>query len=89
MTSLNVMVAHDLGLHIRPEALIAQTAEAAKADVWIVSGDRMADAKSVLSILTLVCAKGSVVTVKVDSQEDREILDLFQKSFPLVFNSKL
>jgi len=55
--------------------LIARAAEAAKSDVWIISGNQTADAKSPISILMLGCAKGSVVTVKVDSHEDVNTLN--------------
>ncbi len=75
MLSTNVTVANELGLHARPAAQIAMRAERAKSNIWIISGNAKADAKSVIDILLLSCRKGSVITVKAEDRFDLDILN--------------
>jgi phosphotransferase system HPr-like phosphotransfer protein len=47
--------------------------------VWIIKDGKKADASSIIDILTLVCPKGSIITLKIDDQSDLGILkDLVQ-----------
>jgi phosphocarrier protein len=75
MYSTNVVVSNKLGLHARPAAQIAKSAGHARSDVWLISGDETADAKSVISILMLACRKGSVITVKAEHRMDIDIIN--------------
>lgn len=74
MYSTNVVVSGKLGLHARPAAQIAMRAGHARSDIWLISGNETADAKSVISILMLACRKGSVVTVKAEHRMDIDII---------------
>jgi len=75
MYSTNVVVSNSLGLHARPAAQIAMRAGHARPDVWLISGNEKADAKSVISILMLACQRGNIVTIKVEHRMDVEILN--------------
>ena len=75
MLSTNVTVADELGLHARPAAQIAIRAERAKSNIWIISGNAKADARSIIDILLLSCRKGSLVTVKAEDRFDLDILN--------------
>ncbi len=72
--SRDVMITDELGLHARPAARIAQIAQNAKSDVWLIKGEREADAKSMIDILALACQTGSRVSVKVNDQPDIKVL---------------
>lgn len=75
MYSTNVVVSNEFGLHARPAARIAKRAEHARSDIWLISGNETADAKSVISILMLACRKGSVITVKAEDRTDVDVLN--------------
>jgi phosphocarrier protein len=75
MFSSDVIVANELGLHARPAAQIAMRADRAKSDIWIISGNEKADARSVIDILLLSCRKGSLITVKAENRFDLDILN--------------
>lgn len=75
MFSSHAVVANELGLHARPAAQIAMRAERAKSDIWIISGDEKADARSVIDILLLSCPKGALVTVKAEDRSDFDIIN--------------
>lgn len=59
-----VVVTNDLGLHARPAALVAKTAQQFAAQVTLSVDDRLVDAKSILDILSLAAVKGTTLTVR-------------------------
>jgi phosphocarrier protein HPr len=77
--SRRVTITNDLGLHARSAAKIAKLVQNVKSNVWIIKDGIKADASSIIDILTLVCPKGSIITLKIDDQSDLGILkDLVQ-----------
>ncbi|MBA2848388.1 HPr family phosphocarrier protein [Thermosulfuriphilus ammonigenes] len=79
------VINNKLGLHARPAAKLAKLACAYKAQVFLVRAGQMADAKSVLDILTLACPPGTnleVVAKGPDAEEAIEaILKLVKEKF--------
>ena len=74
-----VTITNDLGIHARSAAKIAKLAQKVKSKVWIIKDGKTADASSIIDILTLVCPKGSIITLKIDDPSDLGILnDLVQ-----------
>ncbi|MFO7962879.1 MAG: HPr family phosphocarrier protein [Desulfobacterales bacterium] len=75
LLSKEVTIKNKLGLHARPAAMIANLAKTATSKVWIESDDGMVDATSVIDMLTMCCAEGAHVTVRVENQSDLDILE--------------
>lgn len=73
--SKDVLIINELGLHARSAAKIAEIAQSARSNVWIVKEQEEVDARSIIDMLTLACAKGTNITVKVDSDSDISILN--------------
>ena len=73
--SKDVIIVNELGLHARSAARIAKLAGGAKSKVWIIKSGEKVDATSIIEILTLACPKGSRITVKINDQNDIEILN--------------
>ena len=71
----SAVICNELGLHARSAAMIAETARPAQSGVWIEKDDRVADATSIMDILTLQCPKGTLVKVRVDDPRDKNILE--------------
>ncbi|MFZ7128431.1 MAG: HPr family phosphocarrier protein [Desulfobacterales bacterium] len=67
-------VVNELGIHARSAAKIAEVAQNAKRKVWICRDREQVDASSIIDILTLGCAKGTTITIRVECPEDIEIL---------------
>jgi phosphocarrier protein HPr len=77
--SRHVTITNDLGLHARSAVKIAKLVQNVTSNVWIVKDGKKADASSIIDILTLVCPKGSTITLIIDDQSDLGILnDLVQ-----------
>ena len=83
--SRDVIVINELGLHARSAARIAEIARKANYNVWIIKDKKKVDASSILDILTLECAKGSKITLKIDDQSDLDILNDIAWQFEIGF----
>ncbi len=73
--SREVVIVNELGLHARSAAKIAALADHSKAAVWIKKGSEKADASSIVDILTLVCEKGTKITISIENRNDFDILE--------------
>ncbi len=78
-------VRNKMGLHARPAALIVQTANRFACDVTLLKDGQNVNGKSIMGVLMLAAAKGTVVTVKTDGEQAKEcaeaIAQLFEKGF--------
>jgi len=85
MAEKNVTVINSLGIHARPASMIVQTAVKFNSSVQIVKDGAAADAKSIMSVMMLAAAQGSVVTVKAAGEDEAAAVDaviaLFDKKF--------
>jgi len=70
-----VTIVNEFGLHARSAAKIAELANRSTASVWIQKGDQTADASSIMDILTLVCEKGTKITIRIENKSDFNILE--------------
>ena len=75
MPSRTVALPNPTGLHARPAAVFSRAAAAASADVTVSKDDQTANAKSLLSLLTLDCHKGDEVTITVEGENADTVLD--------------
>jgi phosphotransferase system HPr (HPr) family protein len=62
------------GLHARPAAVFSKAAVESGVDVTVTKDDRTANAKSLLSLLTLDCHQGDVVTINVEGDDADRVL---------------
>lgn len=74
-----VTVENELGLHARAAARIVKVVKKARGDVIIEKDGEYADASSILDILTLNCPRGSTITIKVNSPEDKSVLESIEQ----------
>ena len=83
--SREVVIVNELGLHARSAAKIAKLAQNTKSTIWLIKDNEKVDASSIIDILTLACAKGSKIILRVDSKPDIHILNeitaLVEKGF--------
>ena len=68
-------IKNELGLHARSAAQIARIAGDSAANVWLKKDDKMADASSIIDILTLACEKGTKIAIIIEDLADINILD--------------
>ncbi len=81
MPEITLRVEHPVGLHARPAALFVQTAKKFKSDIRVKHGDKEANAKSILGVLTLGANQGAVVTIRAEGEDAEEALAAIKKLF--------
>lgn len=74
MTSRDVTIVNSMGLHARPATFFVQNAHKFKSGIWVQSGDRKVNAKSLLGVLSLGIAKGMTITLIADGYDEEEAL---------------
>lgn len=72
MTKKDVTIQNEKGLHARPATLFIQKANYFKSSVWVENGDRKANAKSLLGVLSLAVSKGDVITLSAEGADETE-----------------
>ena len=75
MLSRSVKVANKLGLHARAAARFVHLASRFQSHVKVTRGAQTMDGKSIMGILLLAAATGSVLTVSADGEDERAALD--------------
>ena len=74
MISRDIQIINKLGLHARAAAKLVHAAARYQCDIKVRKGAEEVDAKSILGILLLAAAKGTVITVTADGADEQEAL---------------
>ena len=69
MPEITLTIHHKVGLHARPAASFIQTARQFKSDIKVTHGEREANGKSILKVLTLGANQGAVVTISAEGED--------------------
>jgi phosphocarrier protein HPr len=70
-----VTVANKLGLHARAAARFVHLASRFRSQVRVSRGSQTMDGKSIMGILLLAAATGTVLTVSTTGDDEQEALD--------------
>ena len=72
MTSQEVTVVNQLGMHARAAAKFVHLAARYQARVRVTHDRRVMDGKSIMGILLLAAARGSTITISADGADERD-----------------
>lgn len=64
-----VTIVNDLGLHLRAAGALVQVASRFEAEVWLKRGSADANAKSIMSVLSLAASKGTKLDVLAEGSD--------------------
>jgi phosphocarrier protein HPr len=78
MPETTLTVHHKVGLHARPAALFVQTASQFKCDIKVTHGEREADAKSILGVLTLGVNQRAIITLRAEGEDADQALEALE-----------
>ncbi len=70
-----VEITNDLGVHLRAAGVLVKVASRFKCEVWLEHEGTRANAKSIMSVLTLGAAKGSELNVSTDGDDESLALE--------------
>lgn len=74
MIEQEVEIINKLGLHARAAAKLVSTAAAYGSSVKIEFAGQSADAKSIMSVMMLAAAKGSVINIRCEGDDEEAAL---------------
>lgn len=81
MIEEQITVTNPKGLHARPSALLVKTAMEFQSDITLVNDDKVADAKSVLGIMTLCAKVGTELILKINGPDEEAALEAIKIVF--------
>lgn len=72
MKSITYTITDELGIHARPAGLLVKLAGGFQSKIIIAKDGKEADAKRIMSLMSLGAAKGAEITVTVDGPDEDE-----------------
>jgi len=88
MKKRELLIDNKLGLHARAAAQIVKTASAFSAKISLSKDGIDVDGKSIMGIMMLAAAKGSMVMVQVDGTDEDQALAGMELLFKNKFGEK-
>ena len=70
MKQLEITINNETGLHARPAKTLVNLVKQFKSNVVIWNGEKKANAKSLISVLTLGASKGTQLKIEVDGEDE-------------------
>lgn len=75
MITQTIEISNKLGLHARAAAKLVATANKYGSSIKLDFAGKVADAKSIMSIMMLAASKGSVVNLIVDGEDEQAAMN--------------
>ena len=79
MISNTLLIQNEVGLHARPASIFVKTAQNYDASITVSCNGKKANAKSILSILSLGVLKNSEITISVVGDDGQEAMNALQQ----------
>ena len=79
MTKRSIQIQLENGLEARPVALLVQEASKYESTVYIQSGDKRVNAKSIMGMMSLNLGNGEEVTVAADGKDEDAAVACIEK----------
>jgi phosphocarrier protein len=79
MLQREVEIINKLGLHARASAKLTQVAGRFQADIWLSRNGKRVNAKSIMGVMMLAAAKGSVVVIETEGPDESDALHALEQ----------
>ena len=74
MVKEEIEIINILGLHARASTKFTQTASQFKSEVWVTRNGRRVNAKSIMGVMMLAAAKGSIIELEANGADETEAI---------------
>lgn len=81
MTEKILTVKNRAGIHARPAALIAQTANKYSCDISLEKDSNAVNAKSIMGVITMAAGYNTVLTLKADGADEKDAVEAISQLF--------
>ncbi|MHB0991778.1 MAG: HPr family phosphocarrier protein [Burkholderiales bacterium] len=75
MLQQDVEITNKLGLHARASAKLTQAAGQFQSTIWITRNQRRVNAKSIMGVMMLAAAKGSIIRLEADGSDENQAME--------------
>lgn len=75
MPACELTIPNEEGLHARPAAKFVKLANQFSSDIWVEKDDEEINGKSIMGLMMLAAAKGSVIRVSAEGEDAETALD--------------
>ena len=79
MISADVTIENKLGLHARASSKFTQTAAQFQSEIWVSRKARRVNGKSIMGLMMLAAAQGTVITLEVDGVDEEAAMNALKK----------
>ncbi|MDI9386801.1 MAG: HPr family phosphocarrier protein [Spirochaetota bacterium] len=76
------------GIHARPAALIAQTANKFASEILIERGDAVINAKSIMGVITMAAGYNTTLTLRATGSDEEAAVDAIHALFESKFEEE-
>lgn len=70
MLKQEIEIINKLGLHARASSKFTQTASRFQSEVWVNKNGSRVNGKSIMGLMMLAAAKGSVIEIEIDGSDE-------------------
>ena len=81
MKRTKLVIRWENGLHLRPASQLVRLAQTSKSFIQLTVGEKIADARSILAIMLLCAAVGTVIDLEVSGEDEDVVLDSIHQIF--------
>jgi phosphocarrier protein len=75
MISTQLEIINKLGLHARASTKLTQTASQFNSEIWVERNGRRVNAKSIMGVMMLAAAKGSIITLEANGEDEVQAIE--------------
>jgi phosphocarrier protein len=72
-------IVNKLGLHARASVKLTQTAARFSSEIWLTRNGKRVNAKSIMGVMMLAAAHGSVVLVEIEGPDESSALEAIEQ----------
>ena len=74
-----IEIKNKLGMHARPAAKLVGISSRYESEIFFERDGQVVDGKSLLSLLTLACPRGSLMTIRAEGADAHEAIETLGK----------
>ena len=75
MISTQLEIINKLGLLARASTKLTQTASRFNSEIWVERNGRRVNAKSIMGVMMLAAAKGSIITLEANGEDEVQAIE--------------
>ena len=88
MIEKQLVVRNRAGIHARPAAIIAQTANKYTCEISLSRDDTTVNAKSIMGVITMAAGYNTTLTLKTEGSDEKEAAQAIESLFESKFEEE-